>query len=146
MTMLDQAQQDRSNLLKDPKLPHLATVMDGTAMAGHFTQYLHALGVEPAWEVTRCTVEGVYYRRAKHCSVLYRLTLRHPSGAEADEWFHGRMFPPGHGIKQFAEEAPTATPSHPAYDFFHGIQAVSLWRDFDMILRMFPHDPGVVTL
>jgi hypothetical protein len=136
----------RARLVDDPKLSHLATALDVNSMRGHFTHYLRNLGAEGASEVTHCVIENVYYRRAKQCTVLYRLRLRHPSGVEADEWFHGAMFPPGDGNREFEAEIKALRPSYLADHVSCGTQAVTLWREFDMILRRFPSDPGMPNL
>ena len=135
-----------SLLLDDPKLPHLMNLLDVDEMTGHFDQHLHAAGLEPQWEVTRCAIERVYYRPTRHCGVLYRLTFRDPSGCEADEWFFGRMLPQGEERRQLKKVASVVKQVGTSRDFLWTILPVSFWQSFNMILWIFPQDPGLATL
>jgi hypothetical protein len=71
-------------IFNDPMLPHRDTALDAHAMANQFARHLSAVCPNSEWEVARCAIEKVYYRQGHHCGVLYRVTLRHPSGSEAD--------------------------------------------------------------
>jgi thiamine kinase-like enzyme len=133
-------------LLNDPKLPHLVTAMDTSAMAENFTGYLRALCPELVWEVAQCAIEKVYYQPTEHCGLLYRLTFCHPTGMEADEWFYGRMYPPGCGYNRFERAVSKVKHLHAAHDFLRGIQPVNFWHDLSMILWVFPQDPKMATL
>jgi thiamine kinase-like enzyme len=143
--MLDQS-QNGSNIFSDPKLPHLAAVMDDGLMAEHFARHLRAASPGLEWQVAQCAIENVIYKPAKHCRLLYRLGLRHPSGAAAEEWFYGQLYPPGLAEKRFDDAVASVKHSYVAHDFLKGLQPVSYWQDLNMVLWMFPHDPQMATL
>ncbi|MCL4705899.1 phosphotransferase [bacterium] len=136
----------RLGLFDDPTLPLVATVMDVNAMPEQFTRYLHASGVDPKWQVMKCAIEKVYYRPGKHCGVLYRLALRHFSGAETDEWIYGRTVPAGTEEERFEKALAGLKPTPSAHEFLRPLPPISFWRDLNMILWVFPQDPDLETL
>lgn len=144
--MLAPSYNNRLGLFDDPKLPHVATVMDVNAMPEHFTRYLHTSGVEPGWEVTKCAIEKVYYRPGKHCGVLYRLARRHASGAETDEWVYDRTMPEGTEQDRFEKAMAGLKPTPSAHEFLRALPPISFWRNLNMILWVFPQDPDLETL
>jgi hypothetical protein len=133
-------------LLNDPAFPRLDAITNANAMLEHFTRYLQASGLEPEWQVARCAIEKIYYRPAKNCGVLYRLAFRQASGAEAEEWFFGRMVLSNRLEERFNKAMAAAAPIRPPHDFLCRVPPVGLWRDFNMILWMFPQDPKMTTL
>jgi len=143
--MLDQS-QNGSNIFNDPKLPHLAAVMDDGLMAEHFARHLRAASPGLEWQVAECAIENVIYKPAKHCRLLYRLALRHPSGAAAEEWFYGQLYPPGLAEKRFDDAVASVKHSYVAHDFLKKLPPVSYWPDLSLVLWMFPQDPHMAGL
>lgn len=144
--MLVPSYNSELGLFEDPKLPHIATVMDVRAMPQHFTRYLHSSGVDPGWEVSQCSIEKVYFRPDKLCGVLYRLALHHSLGEKKEEWIFGRTVPKG-TEDMWLENAlagPRPTPS--AHEFLRPLAPITFWRDLNMILWVFPEDPDLETL
>ena len=135
-----------SSLLNDPKLPMLATAMDASAMVDRFNDHLHNTCSELEWEVVRCAIEKVYYQRFEHCGLGYRLTFRHSSGAEAEEWLYARMYPAESGPRRFQRAAKAITPALPAHSFLQEVPTVSYWQEMNMILWLFPQDPKLAKL
>jgi thiamine kinase-like enzyme len=133
-------------ILNDPALPHCATALDTQVMVGQFAQHMNAVSPGIEWQVKRCGIEKVYYRPAHHCGILYRLTLCHPSGQEADEWFFGRLCPPGRGYDQLERTAAAVRHFYVAHDFLRRIPPISFWPDLNMMVWIFPQDPCMVTL
>jgi len=144
--MLEQSPHSGSALYNDSKLPHITTVIDAGLMAEHFARYLRAASPELEWKVAGCAIENVIYKPAKHCRLLYRLTLRHPSGAAAEEWFYGQLYPSSMGEKRFDDAAAAVKHSYVAHDFLKGLRPVSFWPDLSMVLWMFPQDPQMPAL
>ncbi|MGH7494287.1 MAG: aminoglycoside phosphotransferase family protein [bacterium] len=146
MTGLTSSYNAGSNLFDDPALPNIATVMDVDRMAEHFTRLFRASGLAVEWEVAQCGIEKVYYRPGKHCGVLYRLTLRHSSGKEIDEWIFGRTVPHGTEDERFAAAVVGLKHFQAARDLLKFMPAISFWGDLNMILWLFPLDPKLETL
>lgn len=133
-------------LFNDSALPNCATALQANTMAEQFAGYFAAVYPDLEWQVVRCAIEKVYYRYAHHCGVLYRLTLRHPDGTEADEWFFGRVCLPNSSYNQLERAAAGVQHYYVAHDFLRHIPPVSFWPDLDMILWVFPQDPKIRTL
>jgi hypothetical protein len=74
------------------------------------------------------------------------VTLRHPSGQEADEWFFGRLYPPGQGYNQLERASAAMKHFYVTHDFLRKIPPISFWHDLNMIVWVFPQDPKMVTL
>ncbi len=144
--MSERFEKGIAGLLDDPKLPHLRSVLNMSVMAERFEQHLHACGLDPEWKVTRCAIEKIYYRPKKRCRVLYRLTFSHTFHGEEEEWFYGEMAPSGRGEIQFNEATATAKPHRAVSNFLGELPPVSLWRELNMVLWMFPQDPNLAML
>lgn len=129
-----------------PGLSSLYIVNDAGAMAGHFDNYLHRLGLDPAWHVADCAIEKVYFRWPKRCDILYRVKFRHVSGAAAEEWIYGQTFRTTEGHKRYRKSASKRALSVKLQDFLQDLPPVSFWEDFDMIVWIFPADPDLATL
>jgi hypothetical protein len=125
-------------ILNDPALPHCATALDAQVMVEQFAQHINAVSPGMEWQVKRCGIEKVYYRPAHHCGILYRLTLCHPSGHEADEWFFGRLCPTGRGYDQLERTAAAVKHFYVAHDFLRRIPPISFWPDLNMMVWIFP--------
>ncbi|MCI0694733.1 aminoglycoside phosphotransferase family protein [candidate division KSB1 bacterium] len=133
-------------IFNDPMLPHRDTALDAHAMANQFARHLSAVCPSLEWEVVRCAIEKVYYRQGHHCGVLYRVTLRHPAGSEADEWFFGRLCPEGRGFNQLERAVSAAKHFYVAHDFLRYLPPISFWPDLNMIVWVFPQDPKIAAL
>lgn len=133
-------------MIDDPRLLNLNIITNGEIMAEHINRYLHTLGLSPAWNVTHCAIEKVYFRWAKRCDVLYRLTFQDASGRTAEEWIYGQMFPPEKGFKRFQKMVSTGNHSHSVHNFLQELPPVSFWKEFEMIVWIFPADPELVSL
>lgn len=138
-------------LIDDTRLPHLLVATDAEAMREHFARYFQQAYPALALEVAHCAIEKIYYRPAKHCGMLYRLRLRHPSGlpgqgSEADEWFFGRMYAAGVACSKFEQAAAAAEQFKPARNFLQAVKPVNFWPDLNMIFWVFPQDPKLPAL
>lgn len=130
----------RPGLLTDSELPHLSQILDTAAMPGYFESYFDRVYEGTAPHVEGCSIEKVYYRQAKRCSVLYRLYLRGRDGKDRDHWFYARMFPQGYGRKRYFKAAASAPE---ALDLW---KPVSYWHEMDTVLYAFPHDRSMPQL
>lgn len=126
--------------------PHLALAIDAGVMREHFQTYVSQCCPGLAWAVNECRLEEIFYKPKKRCGILYRLTLRHATGVEMDEWCFGQMYPPGRGHKHVTRALARVAPGHSGHPVLRGFPWVSLWADLDMLLWVFPYDPKIATL
>ncbi len=133
-------------LLQDSTLPHLTTALDVSAMQEHFGRHLRAANSDLEWEPAQCAIEKIYYRPGHHCGILYRLSLRHPSGREVEEWFFGRMYPPHRACNQLERAGRAIERFGVSHEFLKRLPPLSFWHDLNMILWVFPQDPKITTL
>ncbi len=128
----------------DNKLSHLHTVLDPQAMSTHFeAHFRNAAGMA----VEKCAIEKVYYRPGRRCNVLYRLTFRHGTNGQAEQWFFGSVFPSGSANNRFQDAVAKLNGASKLNDFAR--PPVSLHDDLDMVLWTFPNDanmPGLALM
>jgi aminoglycoside phosphotransferase (APT) family kinase protein len=127
-------------------LPHLRLALDAREMQERFAAYVSWFCPDLAWTVVECRLEETFYKPEKRCGILYRLTLRHPTGVEMDEWCFGQMYPPGRGHKHLPRALARVTPGPGDHPVLRGFPWISLWADLDMLLWVFPYDPKIATL
>ena len=116
------------NILDDPKLPHLRTVIDTTSMCRLFEDHFREAYPEHGFRVVGSSIEKIYYRLHKHCGVLHRLRLLDARGRESRHWFFVRHFPIADGPRRFEKAQRKA--SAPA-SFW---APVTFWRDLGMVI------------
>jgi hypothetical protein len=131
---------------QDPTLPHLAAALDVSAMQEQFGRLLRAAKPDLEWEPVQCAIEKVYYRPAHHCGILYRLTLRHPSGRSVEEWFFGRMHSSNGRYSRLERIGRATAQVRMSHEFLNQLPPLSVWRDLNMNLWIFPQDPKITTL
>ena len=131
---------------QDPTLPHLATALDVSVMREQFGRHLRASSPGLEWEPVQCAIEKVYYRPRHHCGILYRLTLRHPAGQNAEEWFFGRMYPANsrYDHRERSTRKPKYVRASP--EFLRQMPALFFWPDLNMRFWVFPQDPKIMNL
>lgn len=117
----------------DPRLPQLATALDGVAMAGVFDEVVRAHGQR----VERCEVERVKYRPASHCRVAYRLQLRDGrSGRGFEQRVAARVGADADRRAVRAAEQPlTPSAGGPALRLLPALQMLTWWWPNDARLR-----------
>lgn len=128
-------------ILADPKLPQLRVVVDAAEMKQRFA----ALFREKSLKVLQCKIEKCYYRRFRHCGVLYRLICQQTDGVEEDHWFFGQAFEMAHSRKMYnksCQQVNGRTDNHE----IHVLDGVTFWESLGMVLWRFPVDRKLDTL
>ncbi len=144
--MIESLWKQDISLIEDPTLPHLITVMDTGAMAGHFSEFFRQNGIDKDWQVTDTAIEKVYYRPMKTMGILYRLYFQHASGEKAEEWIYAKMTRPG-GLRKLQKKTNMDVAGyHPGQSFLAPMNAITPWEQFDMLLWLFPADPLLESL
>ena len=125
----------RRDVLTDPILPHLRTVVDTDAMSRLFESHFAEHYPEQDFTVLSTDIEKVYYRLEKHCGVLHRVHLRDLNGENSSHWFFVRHFNPQESERRFEKAARKVGP---AVSFW---KPVTHWPEHGMVVWAFPHDP-----
>ena len=144
--MVEAAVSRSDNILSNPRLPQLQTVLNETEMAGLFDRHLHGIGMAPDWRVSECHIERVYYRPGKRCGVLYRLEMENDRGEQSDEWLFGRIARRGGGKALFEKASSDFKGNVLRQQFLREVPPLSYWTDLEMVLWVFPQDPEMSTL
>ena len=106
----------RRDILSDPNLPYLRTVVDAQEMSQLFERHFAVDYPEHGFTVLGSDIEKVYYRIEKHCGVLHRVHLRDVHGARTSHWFFVRHFNLRDSERRFEKGVRKAGP------------AVSFWK------------------
>jgi aminoglycoside phosphotransferase (APT) family kinase protein len=117
----------------DPALPHLATALDGDAMARVFESML-------ARPVEGCRVDRVKYRPRRNASVSYVIALRDGEGRAFEQAVATRWCQGGESARRHAQALQRA--SHPS-------AAGPSWShrpDLDLLAAWAPNDPKLSAL
>ncbi len=130
----------RRDVLNDPNLPHLRTVVDSEEMSRLFERHFAEDYPDRGFSVLSTEIEKVYYRIEKHCGVLHRVHLRDARGEESNHWFFVRHFNPGDSERRFEKGSRKAGP---AVSFW---KPVTHWPEVGMVIWAFPHDPRLTHL
>ena len=130
----------RRDVMTDPQLPQLRTVVDTDAMSRLFEKHFRVDYPERDFRVEGTSIEKVYYRLHKHCGVLHRVRLIDANGERSRHWFFVRHFPESELAKRYEKAVRKA--SAPA-SFW---KPVSVWAEHAMVVWAFPHDPRLAQL
>jgi len=130
----------RRDVLNDPNLPHLRTVVDSEEMSRLFESHFAVDYPEHQFTVLGTDIEKVYYRIEKHCGVLHRVHLRDAHGEESKHWFFVRHFKLSDSQRRFERGLRKAGP---AVSFW---KPVTHWPEVGMVIWAFPHDPRLTHL
>ena len=130
----------RRDVLSDPNLPYLRTVVDAQEMSRLFERHFAVDYPEHGFTVLGSEIEKVYYRIEKHCGVLHRVHLRDVHGARTNHWFFVRHFDPRDSERRFEKGVRKAGP---AVSFW---KPVTHWPQYGMVIWAFPHDPRLTHL
>ncbi len=131
-------------LLQQPQLPQLATVVNEERMHELFGQHLHAAGVAQEWRVTTCKIERIYFKPAKRCWVLYRLTLSNREGEQVQEWLFGKIARDSSDLVKHLDSGLKRDGGDSRC--LDVLPAVSFWEKLGMELWVFPYESVLKTL
>jgi len=144
--MVEAAVSRSDNILANPRLPQLQTMLNETEMAGLLDRHLHGNGMAPDWRVSGCHIERVYYRPGKRCGVLYRLVMENGQGEPSDEWLFARIASRGRGRALFEKASSDFKNAEPQQRCLRAVPSLSYFPDLDMVFWIFPQDPKIASL
>jgi thiamine kinase-like enzyme len=142
--MSQHSQNIVAHLFNQSRLAQLATVVSEERMRELFDQHLHASGVAHEWRVTSCKIERIYFKPAKRCWVLYRLTLSNREGEQAQEWLFGKISRDSSGLFRHPDSALKKDGADPRC--LEVLPAVSFWEKLGMELWVFPYESVLTAL
>jgi len=128
-------------VIADRNLPQLPILVDATAMKLRFAESLH----QQAIEVLKCEIEKCYYRRFRHCGILYRLTCKLANGMKEDRWYYGQGFEKARAHKMYHKACEKVEGRTNALRLSLR-DGITFWESLGLVLWRFPVDPKLDTL